>query len=147
MEEKQQHERGNVAGLLFWKEKSFKVGFERVQRGFLLRRKGKVILCRAFENGKYLYINILIKKSFWNNASETGCPGGRAGQTNDLRAYVHQDHDAASVFMWTQNISLATCWFPHPKTCSMLSLVYPSINMEWKINKQMKLITLNKQGT
>ena len=52
MEEKQQHERGNVAGLLFWKEKSFKVGFERVQRGFLSERKGNVIPSRGAEDGK-----------------------------------------------------------------------------------------------
>ena len=33
--------RENIAGLLFWKNKGFNVGFEGVQRGFLSERKGK----------------------------------------------------------------------------------------------------------
>ena len=49
----QQHcEKGNMAGLLFQKKKCFKVGFERVQNGFLSERKGKAISCRRAENGK-----------------------------------------------------------------------------------------------
>ena len=33
--------RENIAGLLFWKNKGFNVGFEGVQRGVLSERKGK----------------------------------------------------------------------------------------------------------
>ena len=40
---KQQRERGNTAGPLFWKKKCFEVGFEGAQKSFLLERKGKVI--------------------------------------------------------------------------------------------------------
>ena len=40
----------NTAGLLFWKKKCFKIGLERVQRGFLSERKGKVIPCRGFKD-------------------------------------------------------------------------------------------------
>ena len=36
---------------MFWKKKRSKVGFERVQRGFLSDRKGKVIPCREAEDG------------------------------------------------------------------------------------------------
>ena len=41
-----------MAGLLFWKKKCFKVGFERIQRRFLSERTGKVIQCRGTEEGK-----------------------------------------------------------------------------------------------
>ena len=58
MEEKQQCERGNMKGLLFWeKKKCFKVGLERVQRGFLLEGKEKVIPCRGAEYGKGMRTN------------------------------------------------------------------------------------------
>ena len=40
------------AGLLFWKKKCLEVRFERVQRGFLSERKGKVIPCRGAEGGE-----------------------------------------------------------------------------------------------
>lgn len=36
----------------FGKKKCFKAGFERVQRGFLLERKGEVTPCRGAEDGK-----------------------------------------------------------------------------------------------
>ena len=51
-EEKQKRERQNMVGLLLWKKKSFKVGFERVQSGFLSERKGNVIPCTGDEDGK-----------------------------------------------------------------------------------------------
>ena len=40
-----------MAGLLFWKEKRFLVGFERVQRGFL-SEKGNAIPCRGAADGR-----------------------------------------------------------------------------------------------
>ena len=57
MEEKNQRERGDVVGLLFWKKKCFKVGFERVQRGFLPKRTGRVIPCRGVEDRKGVSTN------------------------------------------------------------------------------------------
>ena len=41
-----------MAGLQFWKKKCFWIRFERVQRGFLSEKKGKVIPCRWTENRK-----------------------------------------------------------------------------------------------
>ena len=49
---KQQCERESVVGLLFFKKKCFKVGFEGVQRGFLSERKWKVIPPRRAEDRK-----------------------------------------------------------------------------------------------
>ena len=57
MEEKNQRERGDVVGLLFWKKKCFKVGFERVQRGFPPKRTGRVFPCRGVEDRKGVSTN------------------------------------------------------------------------------------------
>ena len=45
-----------MAGLLFWKKKYIKLGFERVQIGFLSERK--VISCRGAEDGKGTRTNV-----------------------------------------------------------------------------------------
>ena len=55
MEKKHQCETGNVVGLLFWKKKCIKAGFQRVQRRFLLERMGKVIACSAREEMWWVY--------------------------------------------------------------------------------------------
>ena len=38
-----------MAGLMFWKKKCLEIGFEGVQRGFLLERKGEVIQIHVME--------------------------------------------------------------------------------------------------
>lgn len=46
-----------MAGLFFGKNLYFEVGFEVGQRGFLSKKKEKVILCRGAEDGKGMGTN------------------------------------------------------------------------------------------